>query len=33
MKVLVTDPIDDAGINQLREAGHIVETAYDISGE
>mgnify|MGYP002760321028 CR=1 FL=1 len=33
MKVLVTDPIDDAGINQLREAGHVVETAYDISGE
>jgi D-3-phosphoglycerate dehydrogenase len=33
MKVLVTDPIADAGIERLREAGHEVETAYDVEGE
>lgn len=33
MKVLVTDPIADAGLDRLREAGFTVETAYDIKGE
>lgn len=33
MKVLVTDPIADAGLERLREAGHEVETAYDVAGE
>ena len=33
MKVLVTDPIADAGIQVLRDAGHEVETAYDIEGQ
>ncbi|MEF8801918.1 MAG: phosphoglycerate dehydrogenase [Halolamina sp.] len=33
MKVLVTDPIADAGLARLREAGHEVVTAYDIEGE
>jgi D-3-phosphoglycerate dehydrogenase len=33
MKVLVTDPIADAGLDRLREAGHDVETAYDIEGD
>ena len=33
MKVLVTDPIADAGLALLRESGHEVETAYDIAGE
>ncbi len=33
MKVLVTDPIADAGVARLREAGHDVETAYDVEGE
>jgi D-3-phosphoglycerate dehydrogenase len=33
MNVLVTDPIADAGIERLREAGHDVETAYDVEGE
>ena len=33
MKVLVTDPIADAGIERLRAAGHEVETAYDAAGE
>jgi len=33
MKVLVTDPIADAGLDTLREAGHEVVTAYDIEGE
>ncbi|MDS0296174.1 phosphoglycerate dehydrogenase [Halogeometricum luteum] len=33
MKVLVTDPIDDAGLERLRESGHEVETAYDVTGE
>ncbi|MFB6146104.1 MAG: phosphoglycerate dehydrogenase [Halobacteriaceae archaeon] len=32
MKVLVTDPIADAGIETLREAGQDVETAYDVEG-
>jgi D-3-phosphoglycerate dehydrogenase len=31
MKVLVTDPIADRGIEVLREAGHEVETAYDLA--
>jgi D-3-phosphoglycerate dehydrogenase len=29
MKVLLTDPIADAGLERLRRAGHDVETAYD----
>jgi D-3-phosphoglycerate dehydrogenase len=33
MKVLVTDPIADAGIQVLRDAGHEVETAYDVEGQ
>ncbi|WIV65704.1 phosphoglycerate dehydrogenase [Natrialbaceae archaeon AArc-T1-2] len=33
MKVLVTDPIADAGIEVLREAGHEVETGYELEGE
>jgi len=33
MKVLVTDPIADAGLTVLRDAGHEVETAYDIEGD
>jgi len=33
MKVLVTDPIADAGIALLRDNGHDVETAYDIEGD
>jgi len=33
MRVLVTDPIADAGIALLREEGHEVETAYDAEGE
>jgi len=33
MKVLVTDPIADAGLDVLREAGHDVVTAYDVEGE
>jgi D-3-phosphoglycerate dehydrogenase len=32
MKVLVTDPIADAGLDRLREAGHDVETAYEVEG-
>ncbi len=32
MKILVTDPIADAGLDRLREAGHDVVTAYDIEG-
>ncbi|MFB6102420.1 MAG: phosphoglycerate dehydrogenase [Haloplanus sp.] len=32
MRVLVTDPIADAGLDRLRDAGHEVETAYDIEG-
>ncbi|MCL9812319.1 phosphoglycerate dehydrogenase [Natranaeroarchaeum aerophilus] len=33
MKVLVTDPIADAGLDRLRDADHEVETAYDVEGE
>jgi D-3-phosphoglycerate dehydrogenase len=33
MKVLVTDPIADEGIETLRDAGHEVETAYDVEGD
>ncbi len=33
MKVLVTDPIADAGIQLLRDAGHDVETGYDLEGD
>ncbi|WP_435319992.1 phosphoglycerate dehydrogenase [Haloarchaeobius sp. TZWSO28] len=33
MKVLVTDPIADAGLAVLRDAGHEVETAYDVEGD
>jgi len=33
MKVLVTDPIADAGLDRLREAGHEVVTAYDVEGD
>jgi D-3-phosphoglycerate dehydrogenase len=33
MKVLVTDPIADAGIQRLRAAGHDVETTYDVEGD
>jgi D-3-phosphoglycerate dehydrogenase len=32
MRVLVTDPIADAGMDRLRDAGHEVETAYDVEG-
>mgnify|MGYP002760724328 CR=1 FL=1 len=33
MKVLVTDPVDDAGLDLLRDGGHTVETGYDLEGE
>jgi D-3-phosphoglycerate dehydrogenase len=33
MKVLITDPIADAGIQRLREAGHEVVTDYDVEGD
>jgi D-3-phosphoglycerate dehydrogenase len=33
MKVLVTDPIADAGLERLREAGHEVVTGYELEGE
>ncbi|ARS91799.1 phosphoglycerate dehydrogenase [Natrarchaeobaculum aegyptiacum] len=33
MKVLVTDPIDDAGLDVLRDAGCAVETGYELEGE
>jgi D-3-phosphoglycerate dehydrogenase len=33
MKILVTDPIAEPGLNRLREAGHTVETAYDVEDE
>jgi len=33
MKVLVTDPIADAGLERLRDAGFEVETAYDVEGD
>ena len=33
MKILVTDPIADAGLERLREAGHTVETGYELEGD
>ena len=33
MKVLVTDPIADPGLDRLRAAGHAVETDYDAEGD
>ncbi|MFB6121750.1 MAG: phosphoglycerate dehydrogenase [Halobacteriaceae archaeon] len=33
MKVVVTDPIADAGLELLRDAGHEVETAYEVEGD
>ncbi len=33
MKVLVTDPIADAGLEVLTDAGYEVETGYDLEGE
>ena len=33
MKVLVTDPVADAGLDRLREEGYEVETAYDAEGD
>ena len=33
MKVLVTDPIADPGLDRLREAGHEVVEAYDVEGD
>ncbi|MEF8855384.1 MAG: hydroxyacid dehydrogenase, partial [Haloarculaceae archaeon] len=33
MKILVTDPIADAGLDLLRDAGHEVETSYDVEGQ
>ncbi len=33
MRVLVTDPIADRGLELLRSAGHEVETGYDLAGE
>ena len=33
MKVLVTDPIADAGIERIREAGHEVAKAYNADGQ
>ena len=33
MNVLVTDPIDESGIEQLRDAGHEVRTEYDLTAE
>jgi D-3-phosphoglycerate dehydrogenase len=33
VKVLVTDPIAEPGIARLREAGHEVETGYDLAGD
>jgi D-3-phosphoglycerate dehydrogenase len=33
MKVLVTDPIAEAGLELLRAEGHEVETGYDLAGE
>ncbi|ERG88439.1 MAG: D-3-phosphoglycerate dehydrogenase [halophilic archaeon J07HX5] len=31
MRVLITDPIADAGIERLRQAGHEIETVYHLS--
>jgi D-3-phosphoglycerate dehydrogenase len=33
VRVLITDPIADAGIDRLREAGHEVVTAYEVEGD
>jgi len=33
MKVLVTDPIADAGLDRLRDAGHEVVTDYEVEGD
>jgi len=33
VKVLVSDPIAEAGVVRLREAGHEVVTAYDLEGD
>ncbi|MFC6719735.1 phosphoglycerate dehydrogenase [Natrialbaceae archaeon GCM10025810] len=33
MNVLVTDPIADAGLDVLREAGYEVETGYELEGD
>ncbi|WP_049928105.1 phosphoglycerate dehydrogenase [Halopiger goleimassiliensis] len=33
MKVLVTDPVADAGLDVLREAGYEVETGYELEGD
>ncbi len=33
MKVLVTDPIADAGLTVLRDAGHDVVTDFDVAGD
>ncbi len=33
MKVLVTDPVADAGLARLRESGHDVVEAYDVEGD
>lgn len=33
MNVIVTDPINEAGIDRLRDAGHTVEIAYDLEQE
>ncbi|MEZ3142419.1 phosphoglycerate dehydrogenase [Halobaculum sp. MBLA0143] len=33
MKVLVTDPVDDAGLDLLRGADHDVTTGYELEGE
>ena len=33
MKILVTDPIADAGLDRLRADGHEVVTAYDVEGQ
>jgi hypothetical protein len=32
MKVLVTDPISDAGLDVVRDAGHEVVTDYELEG-
>ncbi|MCY4731074.1 phosphoglycerate dehydrogenase [Natronomonas gomsonensis] len=33
MRVLVTDPITDVGLDVLRDAGHEVETGYELEGD
>ena len=33
MNVLVTDPVNEAGLDRLRSAGHEVRTAYDLDDE